>query len=184
MTTSLKPIITRAGLTAVRNAQNSEFKLCITEIALGNGNNDTGWTPDNTATSLKNQKNRIPILAGEAIGESQIHMTAVEDTNLEYWVYELGFYLEDGTLFAIWSDPDQPLAYKSPGIDLLLAFDLLLTALGENADSVTIDGTGGFAGLCLLARPGDIVGQRHGPFDHTAKLAGELAGDGGSADLI
>ena len=140
MSTTLTPIITTAGINAVFNADNDGLKATIKEIALG----DTGWTPDNTATKLQSEKRRIPILGGERINSQQIHLTAVEDgTDLEYWVREVGFYLEDGTLIAIWSKANQSLAYKSASIDLLLAFDLLLSALP--ADSVTIDGSAGFS---------------------------------------
>ena len=140
MSTTLTPIITTAGINVVFNADNNGLKATIKEIALG----DTGWTPDNAATALKTEKRRVPILGGERISSEQIHLTAVEDgTDLEYWVREVGFYLEDGTLLAIWSKANQSLAYKSASIDLLLAFDLLLSALP--ADSVTIDGSAGFS---------------------------------------
>ena len=139
MSTTLNPIITKIGIKAVFNAQSDGLEARIKEIALG----DTGWAPDDSASALKSEKHRIPILGGESISNSQIHLTAVEDgTSLEYWVREIGFYLADGTLLAIWSDPEQPLAHKSAGIDLLLAFDLVLSALPAN--SVTIDGSAGF----------------------------------------
>ena len=139
MTTTLTPIITEDGLAAVFNAQNQGLDASITEIALG----DTNWTPDKTATALKTEKRRIPILGGERINNTQIHLTAVEDgTSLEYWVKEVGFYLADGTLLAIWSSADKAMAYKSAAVDLLLAFDLVLTALPAN--SVTIEGSAGF----------------------------------------
>ncbi len=138
MSATLTPVITLAGLNAVFNSHNNGLDATIAEIALG----DAAWTPDNTATALHNEKRRIPV-SGERVNNAQIHLTGVEDGNdLEYWVRELGFYLADGTLLAIWSNDNQALAYKSAGVDLLLAFDLALTALP--ADSVTVDGSGGF----------------------------------------
>ena len=138
MSATLTPVITSAGLNAVFNAQNNGLDATITEIALG----DSAWTPDNTATALQNEKRRITV-SGERIKGSQIHLTGVEDgTSLEYWVREVGFYLADGTLLAIWSNANQALAYKSAGVDLLLAFDLVLSALPAN--SVTVDGSAGF----------------------------------------
>ncbi|RXJ70597.1 hypothetical protein CS022_22720 [Veronia nyctiphanis] len=62
---------------------------------------------------------------------------------------EVGFFLEDGTLFAVYSEPGKALAYKSPEIDLLLAFDVVLA--GVPADSVTIIDRG--ADLNLLVAP-------------------------------
>lgn len=137
MSTTLTPVITSAGLNAVWNAQSTGLEATIAAIALGDG----GWVPDNTATALHNEKRRIPV-EGARVNPTQIHLTGVEDGSLEYWVREVGFYLADGTLLAIWSDADQALAYKSAGVDLLLAFDLVLSALP--AESVTVDGTGGF----------------------------------------
>jgi hypothetical protein len=138
MSTTLIPVITQAGLQAVFNATNSGLQADITHIALG----DRGWLPDNTATALKNERRRIPVSNGERITPTQIHITAIEDgVELEYWVREVGFYLSDGTLLAIWSHDTQALAYKAGGVDLLLAFDMALAALP--ADSVNVVGTGG-----------------------------------------
>ena len=137
MNTTLTPVITSAGLNAIWNAQHDGLEATIAEIALG----EAGWTPDNSATALKDEKRRIPV-AGARVNETQIHLTGVEDGTAEYWVREVGFYLADGTLLAIWSAAEQALAYKSAGVDLLLAFDLVLTALP--ADSVTVDGSAGF----------------------------------------
>jgi hypothetical protein len=135
--TALQPIITTAGLQTVLNASNDGLQAKLTHIALG----DTGWQPDATATQLQQERQRIPISNGSRLQSSQLHITAVENGDQNYWVREIGLFLDDGTLLAIWSDPEQALAWKSSGVDLLLAFDLLLTALP--ADSVVIDGTGG-----------------------------------------
>ncbi|ONF43274.1 hypothetical protein BTO32_11350 [Marinobacter lutaoensis] len=137
MSTAFKPVITQAGITAVFNATHSGLQANIVEVALG----DQGWSPEASATALKREKRRIPISNGNRLSDNQIHITAIEDGQLAYWVREIGFYLDDGTLLAIWSHPSQPLAYKAAGVDLLLAFDLALSALP--ADSVKVIGTGG-----------------------------------------
>ncbi len=133
----ISPIITSAGLTAVLNATNDGLSARITHVALG----DAAWTPDNSATALQNERQRVAVSNGSRIQSNQIHITAVENGTVEYWIRELGFFLDDGTLLAVWSDPDQPLAYKAAGVDVLLAFDLLLSALPD--DSVEVVGTGG-----------------------------------------
>lgn len=138
MSTTLIPVITQVGLQAVFNATNSGLQADITHIALG----DRGWLPDNSATALRNERRRIQVSNGERITPTQIHITAIEDgAELEYWVREVGFYLSDGTLLAVWSHDTQALAYKAGGVDLLLAFDMTLAALP--ADSVNVVGTGG-----------------------------------------
>ncbi len=137
MSVSLTPVITTAGLQAVLNASNDGLQAKITQVALG----DNGWTPTNAATGLKRQRNRVLISNGDRIQPTQIHITAVENGTTEYWVREIGFVLDDGTLLAVWSHPTQALAWKAADVDLLLAFDMLLSALP--ADSVVVDGTGG-----------------------------------------
>lgn len=133
----LSPIITDAGLAAVFNATNNGLSARITHVALG----DDAWTPDATATGLQSERQRVAVSNGSRIQPNQIHITAVENGDEEYWIRELGFILDDGTLLAVWSNATQPLAYKAAGVDVLLAFDLVLSALPD--DSVTVVGTGG-----------------------------------------
>lgn len=136
---NLSPILTAAGLNAVINTTNDGLQARIVSIALG----DSAWLPDHSATSLVNERARVPITGSTRVNPSQLHVTAVERGEVEYWVREIGFYLEDGTLLAVWSQPDvdRPLAYKAADVDLLLGFDLVLSALP--AESVVIEDAGG-----------------------------------------
>ena len=136
---NLTPMITTAGLNAVINATNDGVNAKIVSIVLG----DTAWEPDATAETLQNERARVSITGSTRINPTQIHLTAIENGDVEYWVREIGFILEDGTLLAVWSQPDQdrPLAYKAAAIDLLLGFDLVLSALP--ADSVMVEDSGG-----------------------------------------
>jgi phage-related tail fiber protein len=136
---NLTPLITTAGLNAVINATNDGVNAKIVSIVLG----DTAWEPDASADALQNERARVPITSSTRISPTQIHLTAIENGDVEYWVREIGFVLEDGTLLAVWSQPDQdrPLAYKAASIDLLLGFDLVLSALP--ADSVIVEDSGG-----------------------------------------
>jgi hypothetical protein len=147
MTTALlQPVITEAGLAAIFNATQDGFQGKITHIALG----DSGYSPAQTQTKLRTEKARHAISDGEKLGTNHLHLTAIADGKTEFWVREVGFYLDSGQLLAVWSDPKSPLAYKSAGVDLLLAYDLLLEALPAN--SVTVESSG--AGLNLtLAGP-------------------------------
>lgn len=134
---AIAPIITTAGLGAVFNATHDGVNANISHIALGDG----AWSPTADASELENEINRISISGGERLGEHQIHITAVENGAQEYWIREVGFYLDDGTLFALWSDTDQALAYKAANVDVLLAFDLVLSAVPDGR--VDVLGTGG-----------------------------------------
>ncbi len=142
MTTALIPVITTKGLAAVFNAQNDGVAAKITHIGLG----EHGRTPSKNELALTSERMRVPIADGQRIDDHQIHVTALADGETEFWVKEIGFFLEDGTMLAVWS-ATQPLAYKSAMVPLLLGFDLKLEALP--AQSVTVVGTG--ANLSLAA---------------------------------
>jgi hypothetical protein len=141
MSTPLQPVITTAGLAAIWRADNTGVAAEITHIGLGT----SGYTPVKTQTALRARKGLYPVSDGQRLSDTLLHLTAIADDALEYWVKEVGFYLSDGTLLAVWSDPTAALAYKSTAAQLLLAYDLSLSALPAN--SVTITSTG--AGLNL-----------------------------------
>lgn len=131
--TALTPVITNAGLAAIVSSQNDGVNAKITHVALGS----SGREPTKAENSLVNERLRVPIAGGSRVSDTQIHLTALaEHPTLNFWVYEIGFFLDDGTMLAVWSDTN-PLAYKSAGVDLLLAFDLVLSALP--AASVTVE---------------------------------------------
>lgn len=132
MSTILKPTITTKGLQAIFNADSNGLQAQITAIGLG----DQAYEPNQNRTALGAEKNRINIASGKLVSPTQIHMSVIDDSNKTFWVREVGFYLADGTLFAVYSEPDKALAFKSPEVDLLLAFDLALT--GVPAGSVNI----------------------------------------------
>jgi hypothetical protein len=132
VSTILKPTITTAGLQAIFNADSNGLQAKITQIGLG----DQAYDPNQNRTALSSEKNRINIASGRLVTPTQIHMSVIDDSNKTFWVREVGFYLSDGTLFAVYSEAGKALAFKSPEVDLLLAFDLALT--GVPAGSVNI----------------------------------------------
>lgn len=137
MSLSLVPEITTAGLQAVWNATRTGMQAEITHIALG----DASYTPSKAQTALQSERRRVPVAGGSLAGPQQIHVTGLEAGSLSYWVREVGFFLGDGTLLAVWSSPAGPLAYKAAGVDLVVAFDLSLSALPANAITVSTTGT-------------------------------------------
>jgi len=158
MSTPMQPVITKTGLGAVWNQTNTGLSAQITHVVLGTA----GYTPSNSQKSLRAQVAKYPIAGGERLSDTLIHLTALADGDAEFWVREIGFVLADGTLLAVWSHPTEILTYKAAGTDLLLAYDLSLSALP--ADSVTI--VSGAAGLNLtLAAPlaamaGALLGEQ------------------------
>ncbi len=145
MSTVLVPTFTEVGLQALFNATQDGLEAKITEVGLGEG----AYAPDQTRTTLQDEVHRLPIAAGKRVGANQVHLNVIDDTDHAFWVREVGFYLDDGTLLAVYSASEGALAYKSPTIDLLLAFDLSLN--GIPADSVTVIDTG--ANLNILFAP-------------------------------
>jgi len=139
--TPLMPTILEVGLQALWLTSKDGVAAKITHIALG----EAAYTPHQGLVRLQAERARYPIADGKAVSSTQVHLTALADGDAEFWVREVGFYLADGTCLAIWSDPARPLAYKAAGVDLLLAYDLVLSALPPG--SVTVQSTG--AGLSL-----------------------------------
>lgn len=145
MSTPLQPLITKAGLAAIWNATKTGLAAEISHIGLGS----SGYTPNVEQTALRNQVAKYPISGGEQLSSTLIHLTAIADDAKAFWVREIGFFLSDGTLLAVWSDANTPLTYKAGGDELLLAYDLSLQALP--ADSVTINSTATGLNLTLAA---------------------------------
>lgn len=107
---SLDPILTNAGLTALQNSDATGIAAKITHIALG----DIGATPIPSVQALQNERLRVACFSGGITGNRQITLTAnVAAGTPEFFVKEIGFFLEDGTLFAFWSHPEQALGYRS-----------------------------------------------------------------------
>ncbi|WP_440029818.1 phage tail-collar fiber domain-containing protein [Chromobacterium amazonense] len=163
MSNPLEPRITEAGLAGIWRATNDGVSAQITHIALG----DAAYEPDQSQTKLRAEKARYPISDGKRLSASQIHVTAVADDAKAFWVREVGFFLSDGTLLAVWSDPKRALAYKSPDAELLLAYDLALSALPPG--SVTIESSGAGLNLTMAAELAALA---------TAQISEQLRGVG------
>lgn len=160
MSTTLRPVITNAGITAVIDAKNRGVTARITQVAVGDGNGPYTATQDMTA--LKNEIQRVLVAGGELFGslQNQLHLTAtVQDSGDNvpdvYPIFEIGFFLETGELFAIYASPDEKLAEKIAGTDFVLAFDLTLT--GVDAGEVVVDGTAQLA--MPIARDNLLIGE-------------------------
>ncbi len=59
-------------------------------------------------------------------------------TPASYIIQEVGFYLDTGVLFALWSSPAFPLAAKTGLADVDLAFDLLLEQLPVASMAISV----------------------------------------------
>ncbi|MBT8420581.1 MAG: phage tail protein, partial [Gammaproteobacteria bacterium] len=181
---SLVPIITEVGIQAIIAALREEKSVKITEIALGSGIDDAGYQSDSSAIALETEKQRVPVSNAETIGESQLHITANITGPEEYWVREVGFYLEDGTLLAIYASEGEAMAYKGRDVDLFIGFDLSLNALP--ADSVTVDTS---TDINVAINSHSLDGINGGPrdalyVDHDGKVGIGTKEPGASLDVV
>ena len=142
MSDPLIPIITDLGLQAVFNATNDGLSATITEVALGDSGYDVAVDADGHASqqALISEQQRVIIADARRASPHQIDLSFVAEGPAEYWVRELGFYLEDGTLFAVWSHATRALAWKSASVPLIVGLELVLATLP--AESVTVQSSG------------------------------------------
>ncbi|OHU87815.1 MULTISPECIES: phage tail protein [Pseudoalteromonas] len=131
-----QPIITQAGLNAAVNAKEKGLSVHLSHIAIG----DQGYTPERTQTQLKNERDRVP--TGDAVDfkNGQFRVSGKFTSDTSYSVKEVGFFLSDGTLFAVWSHPTNVLFYLTPLATVVQGFDLLLSAAPHDAITVTHEG--------------------------------------------
>lgn len=135
----LKPKITNAGLGAVFNATDNGLEGWISHVAFGDGAGNS-YAPDGTETQLKREKARVAIGGGGREGPTQILVQGLLDDAPEFWVREVGFFLNDGTLLAIWSQPGTLLLHKTNGVPFVFAYGLALSGVPANSVNVQISG--------------------------------------------
>lgn len=96
-------IITAAGLDALVNAQDGTTEpIKVTHVGL----TETAFTMAPTITAIPDELKRLATVSGQSSSETVIHMTALDSSADSYDVRGFGLYLEDGTLFAVYSQDD------------------------------------------------------------------------------
>ncbi len=132
---AINPTLTRAGMRAIFNASDAGLHARITHLALGTSR----YTPKGNESRLKSEKARIEIVGSRYLDDFQMEITALIDGDVGFTLAELGVMLEDGTLLAVWSDPDTPLAQYTPGVPIAFSFVLALAALPQGIIEVSGD---------------------------------------------
>lgn len=132
---AFEAVITQVGLDKAVAAHLGGVNIEITHVGAGTGK----YTPLRTRQSLNAEVVRVPIAGGSNVSATQVHLTALFDTG-EFTCNELGFYLADGTLFAVISDPVNTIFYKTAINKITQGFDLTLDAVP--AGSVVVNTTG------------------------------------------
>ncbi|MFY9350386.1 MAG: hypothetical protein WBL20_14635 [Sphingobium sp.] len=117
---ALQLMITQDGFDALVDMQNGETtSIRIVEVGL----TANAFTMAPTIHSLPGEIKRLDAVSGEAVSETIIHMTALDASSDSYDLRGLGLYLDDGTLFAVYSQPT-PIFRKVAATSFLLAQDI------------------------------------------------------------
>lgn len=125
-------ILTNAGKAAIVAANNTGTNpVTINRVGVGSAS----WTPTATATALQTEIKKITAIGGEAVAADTIHVTASDTSSDVYTVREIGLFLTDGTLLAVYSQASAIIT-KGAETVALIAADLVITGLP--AGSVTV----------------------------------------------
>lgn len=131
----LEFILTTAGKAAIINANNTGTNpITITQVGIGSAS----WTPTVAATALNTEIKKITALGGGAVADDTIHVTATDSSSDIYEVREIGLFLADNTLVAIYSQAS-PIMTKGMDTVALIAADLVI--VGVPAGSITVGDT-------------------------------------------
>jgi hypothetical protein len=120
----LQMMITDAGLDALVDAENAVTgPIEIAEMGISN----TPFVMAPTLTAVPGQFKLIDTVNGQEIAPNVIHVSAYDTSNDSYDVTGFGFYLTDGTLFAVYSHPTLPVLSKAELAFALTAVDVAFT---------------------------------------------------------
>ena len=126
-------LITNAGIAASIHAGELGVSYKITHIAIGLD----GYLPTLDQTQLKNEVAREALTRGSVPALGQLHFEAVFADKKEFEGKEIGYYLEDGTLFAVDSREGEILSLKRSNTTITEALELNLA--GSSIENITVE---------------------------------------------
>jgi hypothetical protein len=119
----LQIIITKAGRAALVNAEhNGTAPLKIAAIGI----TAAVFTASEDMTTLPGEIKRLTTISGEVVAPDTIHVTIRDDGTDTYTMRGIGYWLSNGVLLGIYSQPD-PILQKSTQSMMLLAADVIFT---------------------------------------------------------
>lgn len=130
-------LITKAGIAASIRAGELGISYKISEISIGT----EGYIPSAEQTSLRREILRKRITAGDVVSLGRLHFETLWDGPEEFEGKELGYWLDDGTLFAIDSRDGEVITYKRKDTVVTEACELNLVASTINNITVEMLGT-------------------------------------------
>lgn len=175
-------LITDAGIAASIQASELGVSYKITHVGMG----ASGYVPSHNQTSLRDEIARRPITQGSVPELGQLHFEVLFDGDVEYEAREIGYFLDDGTLFAVDSRNGGIISIKRANTVITEVFDLTLSGSKINTITVEIIGaanaTERVAGIAKIATHKQVaIGENDSDFITPLKLAVEV--DGASRKL-
>ncbi len=121
---ALQIMITDAGIEAIADAQGGATEaVVITEIGL----TDTPFIMAPTLELLPGEFRRIATVAGQAVAENILHVTAYDAAAIAYDVTGFGIYA-GATLIAVYSEAEDPILSKAALATSMFAIDISIAA--------------------------------------------------------
>jgi hypothetical protein len=115
------------------------LSIKISKIGIGCGR----YTPTGSETELKDEKYRYDIASSSIDSKNgQITLSVIITGHQfdELRISELGVYLDDGTLFALWSSPDIALFYLLPSSKIL--YNMVIPFKVDNNNRIIVNDQG------------------------------------------
>ncbi|WP_336357275.1 tail fiber domain-containing protein [Stenotrophomonas muris] len=124
--------ITPAGFAAIVNAENTgTAPVKVTQVGLTALHFDVGTVGASVPAEFK----RLTTFGGKAVADDTLHLNVRDDGSDTYTLRGFGLYLQDGTLFAVYSQ-STPIMEKAAAATLLLATDIRFAKI--NATSIEV----------------------------------------------
>lgn len=124
--------ITPAGFAAIVNAENTgTAPVKVTQVGLTAQHFDVGTVGASVPAEFK----RLTTFGGKAVADDTLHLNVRDDGTDTYTLRGFGLYLQDGTLFAVYSQ-STPIMEKAAAATLLLATDIRFAKI--NATSIEV----------------------------------------------
>jgi hypothetical protein len=122
--TALPFVLTNAGRQAIVDAVAGGTHAVVISQA---GVTASAIVAAPTITSLPGEIKRISTVSGTAVDAFTVHLTVRDSSTDAYTVRSVALYLNDGTLFAVYSQPD-PICQKADVTSFYMAADLTFAA--------------------------------------------------------
>lgn len=135
-------VLTEAGAEAAANAGTAGFVVDITHLGAGDTSyevavNGFGRAPQ---SALQNERQRVGIAEVVPQGGGIVSIAAVLDGDHDYYVRELGLYLSDGTLYAVYSHPAKAVFWKSELANGYITTDVALIGADPSTVQFVVGG--------------------------------------------